>query len=159
MFFLKSEKKRKIRILDDWAGVKTEKLGGVAGGEGECGDDVAGWLVRERRSLDILQVYTTLQSDNHASTPPLRFFTGRMPFLPPNQQHKALKASKALKAIFIHSVEFNKLCNLVRTTGASTPYKRWSKCTMKKIGGGRFLQELRGEVRKLFMHFPPKFLQ
>jgi len=32
--------------------VKTEKLGGVAGGEGECGDDVAGWLVRERRSLD-----------------------------------------------------------------------------------------------------------
>jgi len=38
--------------------------------------------------------------------------------------------------------------------GASTPYKRWSKCTMKKIGG-RFLQELRGEVRKLFVHFPP----
>jgi len=30
--------------------------------------------------------------------------------------------------------------------GPSTPYKRWSKCTMKKIGG-RFLQELRGEVR------------
>jgi len=28
----------------------------VAGGEGECGDDVAGWLVRERRSLDILPV-------------------------------------------------------------------------------------------------------
>ena len=28
--------------------MKTEKLGGVAGGEGECGDDVAGWLVRER---------------------------------------------------------------------------------------------------------------
>jgi len=26
--------------------------------------------------------------------------------------------------------------------GASTPYKRWSKCTMKKIGGERFLQEL-----------------
>ena len=38
--------------------MKTEKLGGVAGGEGECGDDVAGWLVRERRSLDILQVIT-----------------------------------------------------------------------------------------------------
>jgi len=26
----------------------------------------------------------------------------------------------------------------------------------EKIGGW-FLQELRGEVRKLFMHFPPKF--
>jgi len=36
--------------------VKTEKLGGVAGSEGECGDDVAGLLVRERRSLDILPV-------------------------------------------------------------------------------------------------------
>jgi len=36
--------------------VRTEKLGGVAGGEGECGDDVAGWLVRERRRLDILPV-------------------------------------------------------------------------------------------------------
>jgi len=36
--------------------VKTEKLGGVAGGEGECEDDVAGWLVGERRSLDILPV-------------------------------------------------------------------------------------------------------
>ena len=36
--------------------MKTEKLRGVAGGEGECGDDVAGWLERERRSLDILPV-------------------------------------------------------------------------------------------------------
>ena len=36
--------------------MKTEKLAGVAGGEGECGDDVAGWLVRERQSLDILPV-------------------------------------------------------------------------------------------------------
>jgi len=43
------------RILWTWdseAGVKTEKSGGVAGGEGECGDDVVGLLVRERRSLD-----------------------------------------------------------------------------------------------------------
>ena len=36
--------------------MKTEKSGGVAGGEGECGDDVAGLLLRERRSLDILPV-------------------------------------------------------------------------------------------------------
>ena len=28
----------------------------MAGGEGECGNDVAAWLVRERRSLDILPV-------------------------------------------------------------------------------------------------------
>jgi len=47
------------RILwtsDTDAGVKTQKLGVVPGGEGECGDNVAGWLVRERRSLDILPV-------------------------------------------------------------------------------------------------------
>ena len=38
--------------------MKTEKSGGVPGGEGECGDDVMGLLVRERerRSLDILPV-------------------------------------------------------------------------------------------------------
>jgi len=47
------------RILwtsDSEAGVKTEKSGRVAGGEGECGDDVVGLLVRDRRSLDILPV-------------------------------------------------------------------------------------------------------
>jgi len=36
--------------------------------------------------LGHMQVSTLLQTDNHASTPPLSFFTGRMPFLPPNQQ-------------------------------------------------------------------------
>jgi len=36
--------------------------------------------------LDDMQVCTSLQTDNHASTPPLSFFTGRMPFLAPNQQ-------------------------------------------------------------------------
>jgi len=29
-----------------------------------------------------------LQTDNHASTPPLSFFTDRMPFLPTNQQRQ-----------------------------------------------------------------------
>ena len=28
---------------------------------------------------------------------------------------------------------------------ASTPYKRWNKCAMEKVGGA-FLQKLRGEV-------------
>ena len=35
--------------------------------------------------LGHIQVCTSLQTDNHASTPPLSFFTGRMPFPPPNQ--------------------------------------------------------------------------
>jgi len=39
--------------------------------------------------LGHMQVCTSLQTDNHTSTPPLCFFTGRMPFLPPNQQHQS----------------------------------------------------------------------
>ena len=38
--------------------------------------------------LGHMQVCTLLQTDNHASTPP-QFFTGRMPFLPPNQQRQS----------------------------------------------------------------------
>jgi len=36
-----------------------------------------------------MHVCTSLQTDNHASTPPLIFFTGRIPFLPPSQQHQS----------------------------------------------------------------------
>jgi len=35
-----------------------------------------------------MQVGTSFQTHNHATTPPLSFFTGRMPFLPPNQQRQ-----------------------------------------------------------------------
>jgi len=41
-----------------------------------------------------MQVCTSLQTDNHASTPPLSFFTGRMPFLPPNQQRQSTEGKK-----------------------------------------------------------------
>jgi len=39
--------------------------------------------------LGHMQASTLLQTDNHTSTPPLSFFTGRMPFLPPNQQRRS----------------------------------------------------------------------
>ena len=39
--------------------------------------------------LGHMQVGISLQTDNYASTPPLKFFTGRMPFLPPNQQRQS----------------------------------------------------------------------
>jgi len=39
--------------------------------------------------LGHMQVCTSLQSDCHASTPPLSFFTGWMPYLPPNQQRQS----------------------------------------------------------------------
>jgi len=36
-----------------------------------------------------MQVRTSLQTDNYTITPQLSFFTGRMPFLPPNQQRQS----------------------------------------------------------------------
>ena len=51
-------------------------------------------IYRSRRKLRIpymghMQVCISLQTDNHASTPPLCIFTGRMPFLPPSQQRQS----------------------------------------------------------------------
>ena len=39
--------------------------------------------------LGRMQVCTLLQTDNHASNPTPQFFTGRMPFLPPNQRRQS----------------------------------------------------------------------
>jgi len=44
--------------------------------------------------LGHMQVCTWLQTDNHASTPPLSFFTGRMPFVPPNKQRQRAEGTK-----------------------------------------------------------------
>ena len=54
--------------------------------------------------LGHIQVCISLQTDNHASTPPLRFFTGRMPSLPPNQQRQSTQGSrkKAEKSVRKH---------------------------------------------------------
>ena len=43
--------------------------------------------------LGHMQVCISLQSDNHASTPPLKFFTGQMPFLPTIQQCQSTEIS------------------------------------------------------------------
>jgi len=48
----------------------------------EARDSEWQWL-----QLGHMQVCTLLQTDNNA-TRPLSFFTGQMPFLPPNQQHQ-----------------------------------------------------------------------
>jgi len=48
--------------------------------------------------LGLMQGCTSLQTDNHASTPPLSLSTGRMPFLPPNQQRESIEG----KAVGLH---------------------------------------------------------
>jgi len=48
-----------------------------------------GW---QWHQLDHMQIIcTSLQTDNHASTSPLSFFTGRMPFCPQTNRIKVLK--------------------------------------------------------------------
>jgi len=48
---------------------------------------------RQWHQLGHMQVCISLQTDNHASTPPLKFFTGRMPFLMPNQQRQSTEGN------------------------------------------------------------------
>jgi len=43
--------------------------------------------------LGRMQVCTSLQTDDHASTPPLSYFASRMPFLSPNQQHQITEST------------------------------------------------------------------
>jgi len=54
----------------------------------EARDDEWQW-----HQLGHMQVCTSLQTGNHTSTPPLSF-TGRMRFLPPNQQRQSTEGKK-----------------------------------------------------------------
>jgi len=49
--------------------------------------------------LGNMQVCTLLQTDNDASTPPLSFFTGRMPFLSPNQQRQSTEGIYSISSM------------------------------------------------------------
>ena len=51
--------------------------------------------------LGDMQVCISLQTDNHASTSLLKFFTGRMPFLPPNQQ------CQSTEGMYVHIIRHN----------------------------------------------------
>jgi len=59
---------------------------------------------RQWHQLGHMQVCTSLQTDNHASNPPLSVFTGRMPFLPPNQQRQSTEGMWAPKNYVLDGV-------------------------------------------------------
>jgi len=61
--------------------------------------------------LGHMQVCTSLQTDNHASTPPLGFFTGRMLFLSPNQQRQSTEGNMY---VVIHNNVHNKHTNITQ---------------------------------------------
>jgi len=58
--------------------------------------------------LGDMQVCISLQTDNHASTSLLKFFTGLMPFLPPNQQCQSTEGTMIQLHIIciIHTLDF-----------------------------------------------------
>ena len=62
--------------------------------------------------LGHMKVCTLLQTDNHVSTPPLSFFTGRMPFLPPNQQRQSTEGND--KHAKLYNTSYNKTNNCGR---------------------------------------------
>jgi len=66
--------------------------------------------------LGHMQVCTSLQADNHASTPLLSFFMGRMPFLPPNQQCQSTEGKK-LKSK-------KRVCLEVRVNSPGSPWRQ-----------------------------------
>ena len=98
--------------------------------------------------LDHMQVCTSLQTDNHASTPPLSFL---QTFLPPNQQRqstegKALKAKLCIKLDYKskklnitqrnqevkHNTECITQANMHVLMGSSLVYYIWKNLVLKK---------------------------
>jgi len=51
--------------------------------------------------LGHMQVCISLHTYSHASTPTLSFFTGRMPFLPPNQQCQSTEGRCSIEVVLI----------------------------------------------------------
>ena len=97
-----------------------------------------------------MQVCTLFQTDNHASTSPLSFFTGRMLSLPPNQQRQSTEGH--FRASEIH---------LERESGGKTEAPRYrvqsrtptEKAKRSAFGLARltytYLQSVNSEVRPL----------
>jgi len=63
---------------------------------GKTNLDFTGARDSEWHQLGQMQVCTSL-TDNHASTPPLSFFTGRMPLLPHDQQHQSTEGNALIQ--------------------------------------------------------------
>ena len=77
--------------------------------------------------LSHMQVCTSLLTDDHASTPPLSFFTGRMPFLPPNQQRQSTegKRIKSISRSYIRNT-----ASYVATESQSFLGDDWTRCSL-----------------------------
>ena len=79
--------------------------------------------------LGHMQVCTSLQTDNHASTPPLSFFTGRMPFLPPNQQRQSTEGTTTRPTVVQKSRQTTTRSSLLPQTYRATVHVSRNCCT------------------------------
>jgi len=61
--------------------------------------------------LGHMQVCTSLQTDNHASTSPIKFFTCLMPFLSLNQLRQSIEGIR-------HKLNYCKQCRSIAKTGS-----------------------------------------
>jgi len=97
----------------------------------EAGDSEWQW-----HQLGHMQVCTLFQTDNHASTSPLCFFTGRMPFLPPNRQRQSTEglvydyALYKFTLIIMRRSGLENVCETVDEECAVTAWSSWSPCSV-----------------------------
>jgi len=73
------------------------------------------WQWQWHQLGQMLQVCTSLQTDNHASTPPLRFLQARCPSCRPTNSVKALKANiKINEKIKEQQMKYSMCCYCIR---------------------------------------------
>jgi len=90
--------------------------------------------------LDHMQVCNSLQTDNHASTPPLKFFTGRIPFLPPKQLRQGTEETDTVRhTTQLYILIFMESCSGVLDFGF---WRFWWKFAPSHYFGYWLLQQL-----------------
>ena len=67
-----------------------------------------------------MQVCTSLQTDNHASTPPLSFLQAGCPSCRPTNSVKALKAYRRRKSFHLNHVKTEQICAALKCRRRST---------------------------------------
>jgi len=129
---------------DDWssASVVTHPFNGLVSGttrvsryqKGKTNLDCTEARDSEWRwhQLGHMQICTSLQTNNHASTPPLSFLQAGCPSCRPTNSVKALKA-KALKAttLFVKIID-----PIIRQPGFNLPRHTWSLMNRFRTGKG-----------------------
>jgi len=70
------------------------------------------WQWQQLGSMQVCILFQTDNHANHASTPPLKFFTDRIPFVPPNQQRQSTEG-KRLDLTAVQNNDQQCTCTLV----------------------------------------------